>query len=331
MLVLGTSYLGPRPAALADVIIDMTKVWDQTRLQQLIDDEVEENLHLEYKAADALAKSDGKKREITKDVSAFTNSDGGYIIYGIKEYDILDRKHLPERPDPIDRTQFSKEWLEQVIGNIRPRVVGLTIHPVNIDSGANNVAYVVEIPQGDTAHQASDYRYYRRYNFESVPMADYEIRMVMGRSTRPELRMRATVTGGPEIVGMGGKKGASIMISLENIGKAVAKAPFIAIKTPPNSQWSYHGVDGNTSHGLPDIPHSRKAHERRMGGRTDYLIYPGVIHDVAKLIVTDLKDGDDVIINYRVAAEDMPLLENSVTVSGEELRPYLIRTKGGAP
>ena len=301
----------------------MTKLWDQARLQQLINDEVEENLNLEYKAADALAKTDGKKREITKDVSAFTNSDGGCIIYGIKEYDSPDKKHLPERCDPVDRTQFSKEWLEQVISNIRPRIVGLTIHSVDLDSGANDSAYVVEIPQGDTAHQASDYRYYRRYNFESVPMEDYEIRMVMGRSTSPELRMRATIIGGPEIVDMGGKKGAAILISLENIGKTAARAPFLAIKTLPKSRWSLFGVDGNGNQGLPDITHSRQIQEKRMGGRTGYVIYPGIIHDVTKLIVMDLKEGDNVVFNYRVAAENMQLFEDSITIPGEELRPYL--------
>ncbi|MBI4641109.1 MAG: hypothetical protein HY731_10470, partial [Candidatus Tectomicrobia bacterium] len=45
----------------------------------------------------------------------------GTIIYGVKEYLAPDKKHLPEKLDGIDRTQFSKEWLEQVInGNIEP-------------------------------------------------------------------------------------------------------------------------------------------------------------------------------------------------------------------
>lgn len=39
-----------------------------------------------------------------------------------------------------------------------------------------------------TAHQARDLRYYRRYNFESVPMADYEIRDVMNRWKHPTLK-----------------------------------------------------------------------------------------------------------------------------------------------
>jgi hypothetical protein len=55
-------------------------------------------------------------------------------------------------------------------------------------SGPNDVAYVVEIPQSETAHPALDNRYYKRFNFESVPMADHEIRDVMHREvTAPAL------------------------------------------------------------------------------------------------------------------------------------------------
>lgn len=54
-------------------------------LEQLISNEIEENLHLDYKSAGALSKIDKKKDEITKDVSALANSDGGIIVYGINE------------------------------------------------------------------------------------------------------------------------------------------------------------------------------------------------------------------------------------------------------
>ena len=165
----------------------MQQQWTHETLKQYIDDEIEENLNLDYKAAAALGKSDSKKREITKDVSAMANSDGGLIIYGIMEYQDPNRKHLPEKIDPIDRTQFSKEWLEQIINTISPRIDGVVIYPVSISDRANDAVYIVEIPQSSTAHQARDYRYYKRFNFVSVPMQDYEVRDVMGRSQHPKI------------------------------------------------------------------------------------------------------------------------------------------------
>jgi len=160
--------------------------WTLESLLLMITDEVEESLSLDYKAAAALYKSDGKKKsEITKDVSSFANSAGGTIIYGMKEYDQPDKKHRPEKLDPVDRSHYSKEWLEHVINNIRPRIDNVTIHPVPIGNKATEVVYVVEIPQSTTAHQAVDLRYYKRFNFESVPMYDHEIRDVMARSQHP--------------------------------------------------------------------------------------------------------------------------------------------------
>lgn len=156
-------------------------------LRALISDEVEESLRLEYKAAGALAPTHGKKKEVTKDVSAMANSAGGRIIYGIAEHDEEERQHLPKCLDPVDRTEFSKERLEQVINNIRPRIEGLTIFPVPLTSGDTDVAYVVDVPKSSTAHQAQDNRYYKRYNFQTIPMEDHEVRDVMGRSQHPEI------------------------------------------------------------------------------------------------------------------------------------------------
>jgi hypothetical protein len=50
--------------------------------------------------------------------------------------------------------------------------------------GADKVAYVVQIAQASSRapHQANDYRYYKRFNFESTPMEDYEVRDLMRRS-----------------------------------------------------------------------------------------------------------------------------------------------------
>lgn len=185
--------------------------WDIKILQSYIDNQVEENLKLDYKAADALQKTDGKKKDISKDVSAMANAAGGIIIYGIKEFDGNAKRHLPEKIDPVNRTDISKEWLEQVINtNIQSKIEGVVITPVTIDDTKDKVVYVVEIPQSTTAHQANDKKYYKRYNFESVAMEDYEIRDIMSRLKNPDVTLEITlerkqveerdpISGGPKI------------------------------------------------------------------------------------------------------------------------------------
>lgn len=166
-------------------------MWNIKKIENLINSGVEENLTLDYKSAEALGKSDGKKAEISKDISAFSNSAGGVIIYGIKEFNEIEKKHLPEKINPVDRIEFTKEWLEQVINsNILPKINGIIIYPVTIGTTEENtVVYVVEIPQSDTAHQAKDKKYYKRYNFESVAMDDYEIKDIINRTNKIDIKI----------------------------------------------------------------------------------------------------------------------------------------------
>lgn len=155
-------------------------------LNSLIENKVEENLNLDYKAAGSLDKQNNKTTEISKDVSAMSNSDGGILIYGIKEDKV--NKHLPEKIDPINRKDFTKEWLEQIIQDkIRPRISNFKIHPIEIDN--DKVVYVVKVEKSNTAHQAFDKRYYKRFNFQSTAMYDYEIRDILNRSKNPIIEL----------------------------------------------------------------------------------------------------------------------------------------------
>src|SRR5688572_31974560 len=111
-------------------------------IQGLIDSETEESIYLDFKGAGALDKNDNKKKEISKDISAFANSDGGIVIYGVKEFTEPTKKYLPEKIDPIDRNLISKEWLEQVINsNVSPRIDGIKITPISILTEKDNVVY----------------------------------------------------------------------------------------------------------------------------------------------------------------------------------------------
>jgi len=155
-------------------------------LQQLITSQAEESLHLDFKASGSLDKTDKKKAEIGKDISAMANADGGTIIYGMSEV-----AHVATALSPIDGNIFTKEWLEQVLQTqISPKIAGLEIFPIRVDGHIGQSAYVVRVPASNLApHMASDKRYYRRYNFESVPMEDYEVRNLFQRVQKAELEI----------------------------------------------------------------------------------------------------------------------------------------------
>lgn len=168
----------------------MHEPWDWTEqdLRKLIEDQVGESLKLDYKESGALRRTDSSKKELSKDVSAFANAAGGVLVYGMRE-----GGNMPiELDDGLDPDEISKEWVEQVINSrIDRRIAGIRVRQVPL-SGARlgRVAYVVYVPSSAHApHMASDHRYYKRFNFESVPMDEYEVRDVSRRFIAPELHL----------------------------------------------------------------------------------------------------------------------------------------------
>lgn len=169
----------------------MTKArhWTYEDIHKIITNNLTEYKNLEFKSIAALHAE--AKDEISKDVSSFANSAGGVIIYGIKEIkEGLDiRLELDEGVHA--NSTFSKEWLENIIDSrISPKISGLDINPVKLPN--DNYIFVVIIPQSTTAHMAGNNRYYKRHNFKSEPMEDYEVRDVMNRSQIPRLHLSFT-------------------------------------------------------------------------------------------------------------------------------------------
>lgn len=153
-------------------------------VEKLIQAEAQESLNLDYKRSNSIGND--KRAEIAKDVSAFANSDGGLIIYGVEE-----NGHLPIGIDGgVEHARFNREWLENVItSNIAPRIEDVQISQIPLSNSYS--IFTVKVPKsfrGPHQERSESKRYYRRFNFKSVPMEDYEIREAFSRKrTAPPL------------------------------------------------------------------------------------------------------------------------------------------------
>jgi predicted HTH transcriptional regulator len=128
----------------------MLNLKSRTDLQNLIDEALPESLTLDYKASPALNKTSDGRTELVKDVTAFANSAGGQIIYGIPE-----KNGVPQAFDSgVDCDQIPPEWIGQVIDtNSFPRIQGLVVTKIALDPAhPNMVAYAITVPQSLSAN-----------------------------------------------------------------------------------------------------------------------------------------------------------------------------------
>ena len=153
-------------------------------LQKIIDNEVEESTVMEFKSSFAIQNSKWRE-ELAKDVSAMANSNGGTIIFGIKQKDTANGNAVAHKLTPIPYTEMTKDKLSQLLSsNIQPVIDNLEI--TYIPESTEGGYFVLDIPQSNTAHQNRlTHIYYKRRNAIIEPMEDYEVRDIMNRNKTP--------------------------------------------------------------------------------------------------------------------------------------------------
>ena len=165
--------------------------WTEEDLNDLVASQRKEDWHVEYKNSDLLTDKNRSIKELTKAVSAFSNGDGGVIVIGVREA----KKGKLTYPEELDSgapsSEFTTTWLVQVIqSNVDPAITDLRVSAVPLSGERQgNVAFVIYVPAGNRAVQASDLRYYQRIEDQSAPMKGFQIRDVNNRAEGADLRL----------------------------------------------------------------------------------------------------------------------------------------------
>mgnify|MGYP003879812761 CR=1 FL=1 len=110
---------------------------------------------------------------LLKHVSAFANTKGGFILFGVEE---TQRGGYPRSIPGINKNVINKERMEQIIlSNIHPRLM-VKIREVEHPDPEKSVL-VLQIPDSPYKPHMNlrTGLYYKRYNFESVRMTEIEV------------------------------------------------------------------------------------------------------------------------------------------------------------
>ena len=112
-------------------------------IKGLVESKIEESLTLEYK------RQIGSNKEIAKEVSAFANTDGGTIAYGVLAKDKV----------PTSIAGITATGVEEQIQNV---AMGIKVLRLPNPQNNSEAIYIVKVPKSLEAPHMVNTRYYRR-------------------------------------------------------------------------------------------------------------------------------------------------------------------------
>ncbi len=135
-----------------------------------------ETTNWECKSSDVLKDF---RKHIPRQISAFLNTEGGYLVIGLKEIDAPEKFKI----DPCERmrgTEPMKEYLEKMVSNsVVPPIQRFTVYEVPIENDLDHFIYVIRVdPTLTVPHQTNDtkreYLWRNKSATESAPHSHLE-------------------------------------------------------------------------------------------------------------------------------------------------------------
>jgi len=137
-------------------------------IQKLIENEIEESLHLDYEEIPPDVKYDG----LAEHVSGFLNTSGGIVVFGVSETEKKGR-HIPH---DFTWTTIKKEALENnLYQKIDPWYEEIQICPIQNLSDETKRIFVIYVPKSKNPPHMANHRYYIRLNFQTRPLGHEQV------------------------------------------------------------------------------------------------------------------------------------------------------------
>jgi len=290
-------------------------------IDQFISEEKEENLHLDFKTLGApdLKFSDDKKN-LAKALSGFANSDGGLIVWGVDARKSEDGIDCATSLRPIPKIKKLLSRLNNVTSDfVNPSVNGVQHKIVFEEEDGSGIAATLVPPSDMGPHmaKASLDRYYKRSGDSFLKMEHFEIEDMFGRRPRPKITLMYKIAKYQQIHRQDKIiHPLLIVVGIENTGRGMAIAPYLAVKVFPPFHVSKNGVDGNGNEGLPRLV-SRDRSRVRYGGNADVVIHPNTSRDIFGIAGDfDLSKSEstEVHLSYEMTAEGISLIQRDLSI-----------------
>lgn len=191
---------------------------------------------IEYKDARSIdfalpGGNEGKAlEELSKQISAFANSGGGALVYGIKNTRLGTVREVDDAGGvTLNLKNGVKEWLEDIIPNlVDPPLVKFNIYTVEGSTpkskiGVGKALLIIEIPSSASApHQAKDNVYYGRVAGKTRPLGHRFVMDIINRPRHPKMKVTCRVDPEGHYSGMEEHYIPTLWFSCRNIGRVYA-------------------------------------------------------------------------------------------------------------
>lgn len=298
----------------------------------------QETLQLEFKAnahqdpifvEGSLTKS-GKKI-LAKEASAFANSAGGVIVFGV-DCRLVDKVDQAQKLTPISSLSRSETSVRDAAADLlQPRHDGIRVAAIKTSADPGSGFILVDVPRSERRphrSEATDQKqYFKRSGSSSFPMEHYDIEDAFRRTSSPVVEVEVTFEPSTQI---GLDEFHYIMkIGIKNTGEVTAKLINLQI-------WDRHGAAfGRDQYWQPLVKESTYGRKIHLAGPLDFAVHPGesrlfhqytfvartTIHGKVDCGGMDLTPGS-IGFDYFLSAENMRMQFGNYATSAEVMTPF---------
>lgn len=283
---------------------------DLNEIDRFISEGQEENVNIEFKTVNhpELNAQDFDKKNISKTLSGFANSDGGIVVWGIKAKQNEKKQDIAKDKVPINKLTEFLNTLNRLEGQaVTPVVTGIQHKKIEIHEDCGFI--ITYVPASDLAPHIANYagkHYYKRSGDSFYQCEHYDIKDMFQRKHTADLKLKFS---DKQIRNINNDKiEVTLTLSVRNHGRNFAKAPFIKININQPYELHQYGLDGNGNIGTFRRRENSSPQSSTYSGEQDVIIYPGLDYhlDRIKLIVNkDIEQLPNLKFHYFIVAENM--------------------------
>lgn len=334
----------------ASYIFQVLKTNGYLEIKRFIENKQEENLFLDFKEKSdntyAGIQNDDKKN-FAKALSAFSNSVGGVLVWGIKA-----KKLASELPDvaceehPISHLKRFLTDLNSLTSQaLIPLNVGIINEIILFPDSEDKGFVITYIPESNLPpHRAllGLNQYFTRSGDSCMMMEHHMLEDSFGRRQKPKLEIYFQVFSLTRL-GNGDTVIAELVIGIKNIGRYIATYPAIRIiPIKGDLRLSIYGVDGNRNWVLNPVKQTQYTKDTNghfFAGTINDVIHPNTHLDIAVFRPSENMNKGQIIISglktlppaesywgfdYEIFAEGIESVSGNVSISVEEIIAGLI-------